>query len=648
MKCPKCDTVNPDDSKFCKDCGTNIDFTREPQPAFTKTVETPIAELRRGTVFADRYEIIEELGRGGMGKVYRVEDQKIKQEIALKLIKPEIASDKKTLERFHNELKTARMISQRNVCRMFDLGESSGTHFITMEYVRGEDLKSMIRMSGQLSIGTATKIAMQICEGLSEAHRLGVVHRDLKPNNIMIDKEGNARIMDFGIARSLSAKGITGAGVMIGTPEYMSPEQVEGKDVDQHSDIYSLGIILYEMLTGRVPFEGDTPFSIGVKQKSETPEPPQKYNPRIPDDLNRLILKCLEKEKEDRPQSAGEVRSEISRIEEGIPTTARPVSDKKTLTSKQITVTFTTKKILIPALVFVAIVVVGLLLWRTLRSPDIIIPPEERLTVAVVSFENHTGDETYAHLQKVIPNLLITNLEQSGYFNVTTWERLKDLLKQIDRGDVEFIDADLGFELCRMEGVEAIVIGSYAKAGEMFATDVKVLDVASKKLLKSTSARGEGEGSILKTQIDELSREISIGVGIPQNKIETAPLRIEDFTTNSIEAYKFFIEGREALYNFYYTESLHFFEKAVEIDPNFGVAYFYLSYINGVLGNIRARNEAIKKGKELVARGVTEKERLWIDMLYARYIDRDIEKSARILQEMAIKFPKEKIIFNVL
>ncbi|TET78638.1 MAG: hypothetical protein E3J41_04125, partial [Candidatus Cloacimonadota bacterium] len=207
IKCPKCQFDNPSDSKFCKECGTQIIPSEEIH--VTETLETPKEELTTGSTFAGRYQIIEELGKGGMGKVYKAQDTDLKEKVALKLIKPEISADKKTIERFQNELKFARKISHRNVCRMYDLNKEEGSHYITMEYVAGEDLKSMIRMMGQLSSGKTIFIAKQVCEGLVEAHRLGVVHRDLKPQNIMIDKDGNTRIMDFGIARSLKTKGIT-------------------------------------------------------------------------------------------------------------------------------------------------------------------------------------------------------------------------------------------------------------------------------------------------------------------------------------------------------------------------------------------------------------------------------------------------------
>ena len=224
----------------------------------------------------------------------------------------------------------------------------------------------MIRMSTGLTMGTLLSVGKQICDGLAEAHSLGVVHRDLKPQNIMIDKGGNAKIMDFGIARSLREKGITGTSVMIGTPEYMSPEQAEAKEVDHRSDIYSLGIILYEMAIGRVPFEGETALSIAMKHKGETPKNPKQFNPHVPDDLSGVILKCLEKDKAKRYQSAADVRAELDRIEKGIPTTERVVPERKTLTSREITVKLTPKKLLLPAAAVVVIIAAALLLPKLL------------------------------------------------------------------------------------------------------------------------------------------------------------------------------------------------------------------------------------------------------------------------------------------
>ena len=328
MKCSKCLFENPAGSHFCGSCGFDLSSSEKTPFSATKTFQVSLREPAQGTVYAGRYEVIEELGRGGMGKVYKVLDKEIQEEVALKLLNPEIASDEKTIERFRNELKYARRITHRNVCRMHDINRENDTYFITMEYVPGEDLKTVIRRTGSLPEGEAVPIAAQVCEGLTEAHRLGVVHRDLKPQNIMIDRDGNVRIMDFGIARSLVAKGVTEAGMIIGTPDYMSPEQVEGMEADARSDIYALGAALYEMVTGRVPFEGDTALIIAMKHKAEIPLSPKEINPQLSEELTTVILKCLEKDKEKRYQTTEELLAELKCLEEGLPTAAGALKPK--------------------------------------------------------------------------------------------------------------------------------------------------------------------------------------------------------------------------------------------------------------------------------------------------------------------------------
>jgi tetratricopeptide (TPR) repeat protein/tRNA A-37 threonylcarbamoyl transferase component Bud32 len=646
VKCPKCNVANPDTVKFCGECGTQLPSSRDIYPEVTETLQTPIKELTTGSTFAGRYQIIEELGKGGMGRVYKVFDTDIKEKVALKLLKSEIASDRDTIERFSNELRYARKISHRNVCRMYDLGKEAGNYFITMEYVSGEDLKSFIRRSRQLALGTAVFMAKQVCDGLVEAHRLGVVHRDLKPGNIMIDREGNAKIMDFGIARSISAKGITGAGVMIGTPEYMSPEQVEGKDVDQRSDIYSLGVILYEMVTGRVPFEGETPLSVAVRQKTEAAPDPRKSNAQVPEDLSHLILKCLEKDKERRYQNADELRADLEKIEKGIPTTERPIPKRKTVTSKPITVTLSREKLLIPTVV-IALVAIAAVIWFVFLKKKAPALPEQKRSIAVISFENQTGDKAYDYLSKVIPNLLITNLEQSGYFNVTTWERLRDLLKQVGKGDVEFINSDLGFELCQKDGVEVIVLGLVSKSGNTFVTDTKVLDVGTKKLLGTANSRGDSPDSIFKNQIDELSRQIAKSVGLSDRRIDASRMQVRDVTTSSTEAYNHYLKGKEELRDFDLDRARQSFEKAVSLDPTFASAYYLLSWVHSLLNNGRERDEAIRKASDLSQRA-TEKERLLIQTGYAMDIEQDFGKAFEIARKTAEKYPRDKDVRSLL
>ena len=601
----------------------------------TLTIETATDEPARGTLFAGRYEVIEELGKGGMGRVFRVYDSKIKEEVALKLIRPEISSDARTIERFSNEIRLARKIVHKNVCRMHDLHEENGAHFITMEYVAGEDLKSFIRRAAPLNFGKAVFIARQIAEGLAEAHKLGVIHRDLKPQNIMIDKDGNARIMDFGIARLAGAKGITGGNVMIGTPGYMSPEQVEGKEADRGSDLYSLGVVLFEMLTGRLPFEGETPLSIAVKQKSEAPPDPRTLNPQIPEDLVGIVLKCLEKPREKRYRSAEELLADLARVEQSLPTTPHTHPARKPATSKEITVRLPSKKIWIPGAA-VLLVLVGLIVWQMI--------PEKAgagRSIAVIGFKNQTGDADLDYLREAIPHLLITSLEQSHRTRVTSWERMKDLLRNSGRDAAAIFDEEAGFDVCRKEGIEAVVLGSFVKAGETFATDVQVLDATSKHILKSASARGEGVASILKSQIDEISRTIRRGIAPPALKIETPGRKIIDLTTGSMEAYNYYLKAREADDKFFFADARKFAEKAVALDPTFALAYYVLAKAAGNLLDDPAANSALEKAKTYSTRA-TERERLFIEARYAGSIERDPAKRLRLLKELTVKYAEDK------
>jgi len=553
----------------------------------TETLETPTEELTRGTTFAGRYEIIEELGKGGMGKVYRSFDKQLKEEVALKLIKPEIASDKKTLDRFSNELKIARKIVHKNVGRMYELMENKGVFFITMEYVPGQDLKGLIRQSGQLAMGTTISIAKQVCEGLAEAHKLGVVHRDLKPSNIMIDENGDARIMDFGIARSLKEKGITGAGVMIGTPEYMSPEQVEGKETDQRSDIYSLGVILYEMVTGHVPFEGDTPFTIGMKHKGEIPKDPKELNAQIPDDLSLLILRCLEKDKEKRYQSAGEVRSELTNIEKGIPTTDKVIPKRKPTTSKEITVTFSLKKLYVPALAVIVVAIIGITIWRLLPKKEAALLPPSKPSIAVLPFEDLSPQQDQEYFCDGLADELIN-----------AFTHIKDLRVVARHSAFSFKGKDMYIrEICKILNVDTVLGGSVRKSGNRLRIISNLVNSDGYQLW---SQKYEREMKEIFTIQDEISQAIVNKLKV--NLLGEEQTAIQKRPTEDLDAYDLYLKGiyyRNKVHPDDLMKGLEYFQKATERDPNFALAYVEIGniYESFAFLGILSPNEVYPKAK---------------------------------------------------
>lgn len=560
VKCRKCQAENPDTQKFCGQCATPLPGSGSPD--VTKTLETPAKELTRGTLFAGRYEIIEELGRGGMGAVYRAEDTKVEQEIALKLIKPEIASDKTTIQRFQNELKTARQISHRNVCRMYDLGEDGDTRFITMEYVRGEDLKSFIRRSKRLSIATAVDIAAQICEGLAEAHRLGVVHRDLKPGNIMIDGEGEVRILDFGIARSLKEKGLTVTGSMIGTPAYMSPEQAEAGEIDHRADLYSLGVILYEMVTGSVPFEGETALSTAMKHKGESPEDPKHYNLQTPEELSRLILKCLEKKKEDRYQSAEKLQQELRNIEKDISTEGGIADKKEAGPSGRKTGSSRWNKILVPVLGLVVLAAALVAIWK-LRPGKESLPIQTGIPrIAVLSFEDLSPNKDQGHQCEAFAERINTALSSIDNLVVLAPDS-SYLYKGREVGNIE---------LGKMLSVGYLIRGSLQISGDSLQILTRLIDASDNSVLWTEPFDGKLE------DIFDIQDKISLTV-VDKLKIKLMGSDEQDIQkryTEDIEAYSLYAQGLY-FWNRRTSETMEkaieYFRQAVQKDPNYALAY---------------------------------------------------------------------------
>jgi len=579
------------------------------------------------------YKILERLGGGGMGVVYKAKDLVLERNVAIKFLPQSFNMNESSKQRFIHEAKSASSLQHNNICKIHEINEtkdldnvSSGQMYICMEYYEGETLKSKIE-NGPLPFNEAFEIIIQIARGLEKAHEKGIVHRDIKSANIFITNDGVVKILDFGLAKTQDQTQITQLGSTMGTVSYMSPEQTHGRIVDHRSDIWSLGIVMYEMIRGHLPFAGEMEQAVIYLILNEDPEITFNGDDFIPLNMENIVKKCIEKEPSERYQTISELLAEFKNFtkefsitfDESIPQLLQRVWRKKIVQRLTAVITLLT-------LVFTALFIF---------QPSAVEPT----SIAVISFENQTGEASYDILSKSIPNLLITTLEQSGQFRVVTWERLNDLKKQIGKDSIEFIDSELGIQLCSMEGIPNIIVGSIAKIGDIFATDLKILDVETKEILQTAQSRGDGDSSIFR-QIDELGIKLTAELGEIEEENIDLQRSIVDITTNSMNAYNYYIIGRDEYSKMYYDDARKSLEKAVRLDSTFAIAHLTLYLANIMMGYRNTAIRHLEKAKRNEHK-VTENEKLRINARYAQIIEKDNEKRINILEEIVLKYPKE-------
>src|SRR5205823_9550588 len=391
------------------DAPTMIDAPAKPAPrtrAGTTHAGQPM--LEPGAVLAQRYEILEILGEGGMGAVYKAMDRELSRPVALKVIRPDLAGNQAILDRFKQELLLAREVTHKNVIRIYDLGEAEGMKFITMEYVEGKDLRTLINEKNKLAPEEAVEIMQQVCRALEAAHSVGIIHRDLKPQNIMRDKSGRILVMDFGLARTLEGDGMTQTGALVGTMDYMSPEQALGKDLDQRSDLFALGLIFYELLTGKMPYKADSVVASLLKRTQERAVPVSSHDAAIPRPLSNIVGKCLEPDVKLRYQNSAEILADLEAWQGGraaatlhFPTSSRPWG--QTIPWHWIGG--------VAAVIVLAIV--GFLFRDKLFGPNTKAPTVPVVSLAILPFKNATGDPSVNWMGTTVAQMLSSDMGES-------------------------------------------------------------------------------------------------------------------------------------------------------------------------------------------------------------------------------------------
>ncbi len=601
-----------------------------PRPPASSIWQLPA--LLPGTMLGGRYEILQTIGEGGMGAVYKAEDRELGRTVALKVIRPELASNPDILQRFKQEILLASKVTDRNIIRIYDLGDAEGVKFITMEFVEGDDLRHLLHSQGKLPAAEVVDIMEQAVSGLRAAHRIGIIHRDLKPGNIMRASDGRVLVMDFGLARSLQGDGMTRSGTMLGTMEYMSPEQAQAKELDARSDIFTVGLILYELLTGIMPYQAESAIASLLKRTQQRAIPVSDIDKNVPGALSNIVSKCLERDPALRYQSSDDLLADLHAWQGKRGSSKVSVSSVGLWMNRIRELSWSR----IAPVVLLLVVMVAAPAWYFSRRQNATVATHAPVSVLVADFQNNTSDTLFDDTLEPMVNVA---LEGASFINAYSRGNARQLAGKLPNPTSK-LDEKTARLVAVNQGVSAIVTGSLSSRGSGYSLSVKAIDTVTGKILASGDVNTASKDELL-LAVPKLAAPIRKALG------DTTPesVQVENargtLTAASLEVVHQYGIGMEQLFAGNSEEALKSFSNAIALDPNFARAYAGMAAASENLGKTKDAEKYVKLAMEHVDR-MTDRERYRVRGLYY-FTTSNWQKCIEEYGDLVKRFPADDI-----